>query len=98
MYDGYDSQESVIYWEFIDIKEWFQIKAKIPTSRGEVSYGDRKIKLLQALAWWVTDLTLWGKITDINNLKTDIIADSIEDSRFDFEDTRDGKGGPSKSK
>ena len=65
---------------------------------GGVSYGDSKIKLLQALAWWVTDLTLQGKITNINNLKTDIIADSTEESRFDFEDTRDVKGGPSKSK
>ena len=35
---GYDSQEYVIYWKFRDIKEWFQIKYKIPTSRSGVSY------------------------------------------------------------
>ena len=57
-----------------------------------VSYGDRKIKCLQALAWWVTDLTLQGKIIDLNKFKTDILADAIEESRLDFEDTRDGKG------
>ena len=39
----YDRQESVIYWKFTDIKDWCQLKAKIPASRGGVSYGDRKI-------------------------------------------------------
>ena len=37
-------------------------------------------------------MMLRGKITDINNFKTDILADDIEESRIDFEDTRDGKG------
>ena len=49
--DGYDSQEYVIYWKFIDIKEWCQLKSNIHASRGGVSYGDRKINCLQALAW-----------------------------------------------
>ena len=35
---------------------------------------------------------LWGKIIYLNNSKTDIIADSIEESWIYFEDTRDGKG------
>ena len=42
--NGYDIQESVLYWKFTDIKEWCQIKYKIPASRGGVSYGYRKIK------------------------------------------------------
>ena len=37
-------------------------------------------------------MTLRGKITDINNFKTDIFDDAIEESRLDFEDTRDVKG------
>ena len=65
--DGYESQESVLYRKFIYIEEWCQLKAKIPTSCAGVYYGDRKIKFLQALAWWVTYLTLWGKIIYINN-------------------------------
>ena len=97
--DGvYDSQESVLYWKFTYIKECCQLKFKIPASRGGVSYGDRKINFLQALDLWVTDLTLRGKIIDINNFKTDIISDVIEQSRINFEDTRDGKGGLSKPK
>ena len=67
-------------------------------SRGGVSYGDRKIKFLQALAWWVKDLTLRGNIIHINNFKTDIIAHAISESRIYFEDTRYGKGELSKPK
>ena len=80
MDDGYDSQEFVLYCKFTDIKDWCQFKANIPVSRGGVYYVYRKIKCLQALAWWVIYLTLGGKIININNFKTDIIADAIEES------------------
>ena len=55
---GYDSQESVLYWKLTNIKEWFQLKANIPVSCSGLSYGDRKIKYLQSLAWWVKYLML----------------------------------------
>ena len=84
--------------EFTDIKEWRQLKAKISARRGGLSYGDRKIRFLQALAWWVTYLTLRGKSIDINNFKTDIISDDIEESWLNFEYTRDVKGELSKTK
>ena len=96
--DGYDSQESVLYWKFTDIKEWCQLKANTPAIRSGVSYGDRKINSLQALAWWVSDLTLQGKITDINKFNTDTLADAIQESWLDFEDTRDVKWELSKPK
>ena len=41
----------------------------------------------------MTYLTLRSKIIDLNNFKTDIIADVIQESRIYFEDTRDEKGG-----
>ena len=43
-------------------------------------------------------MTLRGKIIDLNNFKTDIIADAIEDPRLDFEEKRYGKGEMSKPK
>ena len=89
--DAYASQELVLYRRFTDIKEWCQLKANIPAIRGGVAYVDRKIKLLQALDWWVKHLMLRGKIIDLNNFNTDILADAIEKSGIDFEDTRDGK-------
>ena len=55
---GYDTQEAVLFWKFTYVKEWCQLKSKIPVSRGCISYGDIKINFLQALVWWVTDLTL----------------------------------------
>ena len=82
--NGYDSQESVIYWKIIDIKEWCQLKSNISTSHGGMSYGERKIKCLQALAWWLTDLALRGKIIDINNFKANILAGAIEEFRIDL--------------
>ena len=39
----------------------------------------------------MTDLTMWGKIIDLNKSKTGIIADSIEEYRLDSEYTRYGK-------
>ena len=96
--NGYDSQQLVLYWEFINIKEWCQLKSNIPASRGGIFYGDRKINCLQALAWCVTYLTLRGKVININNFKTDILADAIEESRIDFEYTGYGKVELSKPK
>ena len=76
--DVYDSQDYVLSWEFTYIKEWCQIKAKIHVIYSGVSYGDRKINCLQAQAWWMTYLTLWGKIIDLNKFKTGIIYNAIE--------------------
>ena len=90
--DRYDSQESVLYWKLTDIKYWFQLKAKISASRGEVSHVDRRIKFLQEMAWWVTNLTPQSKIIDLNSFKNDILDDAIEDTWLDFEYTRYGKG------
>ena len=41
---------------------------------------------------------MWGEIININIFKTDILADAIEESRLDFEDTGYGKGELSKPK
>ena len=46
----------------------------------------------------MTDFTQRGKIIDLNNFKTDIIADAIEEYQLDFEDKRHGKGELSKPK
>ena len=43
-------------------------------------------------------MTLRGKIINLNNFKTDILSDAIEESLLDFEDTSDGKGEMSKPK
>ena len=32
--DGYDTQDTVMYWKFIEIRYWCQLKSKIPVIRG----------------------------------------------------------------
>ena len=59
---------------------------------GGVYYGDRKINCLQALARWVTYLTLRRKIINLNNFKISIISGVIEELWLGFEDKKDGKG------
>ena len=54
------------------------MKAKIPVRRGGVYFGDRNRNHLQALAWWVADLTLRGKLIDSNNFNSAVISDSME--------------------
>ena len=88
---GYGSQEPGQYCKFTDIQEWCELKAKIHTSLSGISYVYSKIKCLQVLSWWVTDLTLQGKIIDLNKFKTDILSGAIEESWVDFEYTRDVK-------
>ena len=36
-------------------------------------------------------MTLQGKNIDLNQFKNDVISDTIEESRLDFGDIRDGK-------
>ena len=61
--------------------------------RGGISFGDRKVKCLYELALWLPKLTLRGKNIDLNHFKADVLYDAIVESRLDFEDTRNGKGG-----
>ena len=56
--DGYGTTYTILYWKFTDIRDWCQLKAKLPVSCGGLYSGDRKIKCLQSLACWMTDLTL----------------------------------------
>ena len=57
-----------------------------------ISFVDRKIKCLQALAWWVTNLTLQGDNIYLNHFNSDALSDAIEESQLNFYNTRDGKG------
>ena len=59
--------------------------------RLSLSFRERKIKFLQELAWWVTELTLWGKSIELDNFNSDILSDTIEESQLNFKDTRYGK-------
>ena len=61
-------------------------------SRIGIISGYRKIKFLQALDWWVMDMTLWSKTINVNNFSSGIISGTIAEYQFEFECKRKGKG------
>ena len=63
--EGYDTARSLIHWKYNEIRDWCETKSKLSTQRGGENYGDRRIRNLQALAWWCTDCSLRGLPLDI---------------------------------
>ena len=61
------------------------MRYKIHVIYGGISFRDRKIKCLQALAWWLMNLTLLSKNNDLNRFKSDVLFDKVEDSQLKFE-------------
>ena len=51
----------------------------------------KKIKCIQALAWWSTDLTLRGKHIVLADFDATMMGDYIDEANLDYED---GKKGP----
>ena len=91
-------QDTILHWRFTKIREWFQLKAKIYMICYDIYFEDRKIKHIQALYWWVTDLTLRGKNVDLNHFKRDVLSDVSEESGINFEDIIDCNGDMSNPK
>ena len=59
--DVYDTQYTLLYWNFTKIIEWCHLKSNSSMIRGGKYFEDGKINRLQALAWWVKYLALRGK-------------------------------------
>ena len=49
--DGYDTARNIVHCDFKSIRSWCEAKSKMPVNRGGCTYGDRKIKYIQALAY-----------------------------------------------
>jgi len=58
--DGYDTARSLVHWNFNSIRNWCEAKSKMPVTRGGCTYGDRKIKCIQGIAYWCTNASLTG--------------------------------------
>ena len=48
--DGYETKHTVIHRKFTEIRYQFQLKSKIPVSRGVIVFVDRNIRYLQTLS------------------------------------------------
>ena len=79
----YNTISTIIYWKYDKICEWCTNKSELTTARGGAFYGDQKIKCLQALAWWATNLTLRGKQIVLSDFDTNMMVDCIYEANFD---------------
>ena len=58
IFDGYDNAESVIHWKFDNVSKWDTNKTKLTPALGGCIYGDRMIKCLQGLVYWIRDMSI----------------------------------------
>ena len=61
-------------------------KSQLTTTRWGDSYRDQKVKCLQALTWWATDLTLRGKYIVLAGFDATMTEDFIDETNLDYED------------
>ena len=83
--DVYYTMSTIINWMYEDIRDWCTAKSKLTTTRGGASYGDQKIKFLQALAHWATNFILRCKQIVLDDFYTTIMADFIDEAKLDYE-------------
>ena len=87
--DGYDTARSLVHWNYKSIRSWCEGKSKLAVNRGGCTYGDRKIKCIQALAYWCTNAHLRGEPLDIANVfDDDALDEAIIESELDYDDSK----------
>jgi len=64
--EGYSTLAHLHNWRHDDIRSLLENLSNRPVSRGGRRYGDRKIKELQALAWFLTDRRRRGLSQDLD--------------------------------
>ena len=63
---GYMTLSDLVEWEYKDVRSLLENLSNRPTSRGGREYGDRRIKQLQVLSWFVTDRDRRGLTYDLD--------------------------------
>ena len=86
--DGYDTISTIMHYNYDKIRECCTTKSKLITTRGGSSYGDQKIKCIQALAWWATDLNLRGKQIVLADFDSTMMTDCIYEEKLGCEDRK----------
>ena len=62
---GYITLSDLVDWEYKDVRSLLENLSNRPISRGGREFGDRRIKQLQALSWFVTDRNRRGLTYDL---------------------------------
>jgi len=90
--EGYSSLSDLINWKFQEIRSLLKDLSNRPSNRGGQRFGDRKIKELQALRWFITDRSRRGLTFDFDLYKaeaTQYISFAEIDSEIDKDEAAD---------
>ena len=87
--DGYDTPDSIKHWKYNRIRDWAEKKATLAVAAGRCTYGDCKIKCIQALSYWCTRKALMGdelsSIVDDFDIAT--LNESIIEAEIKYEES-----------
>jgi len=86
--EGYSSLSHLLNWKHKDIRSLLENLSNRPNTRGGQRFGDRKIKELQALAWFLTDRYRRGLSLDLD-LYCQEAGEYISLAEIDSEITKD---------
>ena len=69
---GYMTLSDLVDWEYKDVRSFLENLSNRPTTRDGQQFGDRRIKQLQALAWFVTDRNSRGLTYDLDLYQSEL--------------------------
>lgn len=88
---GYTKLDSLKFWEFKQIRKWCEGIASAKSTTLRVTFGDYRIKMLQGLAWFVTDAELRG----VSDIRISDFIDNKDDWYLQAQLHYDKEGEPS---
>ena len=68
---GYSEMADLNQWKYKEISSWCHNMGRLSAARGGRTFGDLKVRQLQAIAWYVTDTLLRGQVIDVDEFKLD---------------------------
>ena len=63
---GYMTLSDLVDWEYKDVRSLLENLSNRPTTRGGQQFGDRRIKQLQGLSWFIKDRNQRGLTYDLD--------------------------------
>ena len=66
---GYSTLRDLDQWGHQAITTWCSNMSRLALNRGGRTFGDLKVKQLQAMSWYVTDTLLRGQVIDVDEFK-----------------------------
>jgi len=86
---GYMTLSDLVDWGYKEVRSLLENLSNRPASRGGQEFGDRRIKQLQALSWFVTDRDRRGLSYDLDLYQTEVKT-YIQFAKIDSETGTDG--------